>query len=187
MKRIAVIFIVTVLIIAGTVSVAMYEVGDKILDEALEQAVLAEDITDQPSEPGTPETGSPGGKTPAKSSAAESEMPVPGKTSELSSEQSAGDNVNATEPAVSTGGSQTAKQKLEKIKANVSASDKMKISAMVFNRLSQSQISELTGMLAGGISSKEMQRAKKIAYENFTESEIKMIKSMYYKYANLVF
>lgn len=73
-------------------------------------------------------------------------------------------------------------EKIKEIKDRVSAADKMKAGTLVLKRLSPSDIDELFAMLEDGVTKEEMERAKKMVYENFTAEEIAEIKEIYRRY-----
>jgi hypothetical protein len=89
----------------------------------------------------------------------------------------------STEPA----GSQAAiipVDKIQEIKDKVSWTDKITAATIVLDKLTKSDISELQGMLFGGLDKEESQKAKRIAYERFSPEEIEKVKELYYKYMN---
>ena len=72
--------------------------------------------------------------------------------------------------------------KLKEASQQVPINEKVEITKIVVSRLSASEISKLSAMLAGGISEEEKRTAKEIVYSSFTSEEIEHLKSLYYKY-----
>ena len=71
---------------------------------------------------------------------------------------------------------------IKDVKDEVTSADKVVAASMVMKKLSASDISTLQGMLSGGLSAEEKEKAKDIAYARFTEEEIAKIKELYHKY-----
>ena len=71
---------------------------------------------------------------------------------------------------------------IKDVKDEVTSADKVVAASMVMKKLSASDISALQGMLSGGLSAEEKEKAKDIAYARFTEEEIAKIKELYHKY-----
>lgn len=71
---------------------------------------------------------------------------------------------------------------IKDVKDEVTSADKVVAASMVMKKLSASDISTLQGMLSGGLSAEEKEKAKDIAYSRFTEEEIAKIKELYHKY-----
>lgn len=74
------------------------------------------------------------------------------------------------------------KEKLEQIKTSVTPKDKVTAAKIVVTELDKSDISQLTKLSAGGITSEEKTEMKEIVYSKLTPQEIEQIKAMYYKY-----
>lgn len=197
LKRLSVIVIVFILLVSGVVSIALYKVGDRVFDEVIEQALAAE-IEDEYSNSSASGEAIPAG-APEKQSNDIIPMPTPESvTANIDDRQKqeptptpiAPEAASTTGQSARSGGEevkavvepQITKEKIENIKEEVTAADKMSMATLVFKKLSQEDIAELTKMAAGGITDDEKEKMKRFALEKFTEEEIKEIKGMYYKY-----
>lgn len=74
----------------------------------------------------------------------------------------------------------------EKIEDRISREDKRAIMRLIGSRLTSSDISYLSGLLKGGLSSAEKKEAKKIALSRFSSAEMQEIKGFYRKYIGLI-
>lgn len=180
-KRIVGIAVVIILFISGVASVALYKVGDRVFDEMIEQAMLPDDTPTTPSELGTKNTADQQKQEPSPIPTAPAVMPTIEKPTAEPTKQPA---KSASEAVKTDNSLQIPKQKIEEIKEDVTASDKMTMAALVFKKLKQQDIEQLLKMATGGITSDEREKMKKLALERFTAEEIKQIKAMYYKYMN---
>jgi len=75
-------------------------------------------------------------------------------------------------------------QKMNEIKNQVTAPEKVTAAVMVMSKLSTAEINQLKSLLAGGLTAEEKAKAKSIAFANFSSKEIEEIKDMYTKYMN---
>lgn len=200
LKRILLITSVTLVLLVGTVFVVLYNIGDRILEEAI-NSQLSEALSDEAL--AAAENDESSGQ--ADQDAVETQ-PNPGTDSQIApaDETPKPEMIDAGEPA-DTGGpadvgeenvSKPAKatpkppkkvvkipvQKVKEIKEQISPTDKVEAAALVIKRLSKEDIDTLTQLLSGGITAEEKEKAKEIMFSRFTEEEITRIKEMYIKY-----
>lgn len=192
MKKVILIIVLCVIAISGVILVVMYNMGDRLIAEAIRSDLLAEENTtaDQPVEAKKDvensqeqNVGTTNGSNPTTGPTDNS------KTVDTSSEVAVSPDANkpkADKPKADKPKEQTKAVlpdvKLNEIKNEVSATDKIGAAALAIKRLSSSDISQLKGMLAGGLSEEELAKAKAMAYARFSEKEIEQIKEMYAKY-----
>lgn len=156
-KKILIALTVVIVFIAGVASVALYKIGDMVFDEVIDTQIaeLEQTIAD------------PAAETPAPIA----KDPIPSTTSTTAQPE------DKTDAVISV-----TKEKLEEVKDSVAPTDKMSAAKLVLNKLSQSDISNLTKLAAGGITPEEKEEVKAIVYSRFTPEEIEEIKALYIKY-----
>lgn len=166
-KKIILIVIITLVVIQGAAFVALYFVGDKMIESVIESdfdKVLDENIADD--------------KVLEKN---ENENASSAKTTENVKDNSSG--TKQTEQ-----GTQTKEKKvltvsqMKEAKDKVSSFEKVKVASVVLRKLSMSEINDLKGMTANGITEQEKEQVKQILDSKFSSSELDEIKSMYIKY-----
>lgn len=159
MKKIILITLVILLIVALGIFAGMYYIGDRIVNETIDESFsLLDDIG--------PELGSMGGDVSNSSDASEG---FDSKTGKSDSAQQK---------------SQLSAEKINQIKKKITAQDKMTAATIVMSKLSTDDIKELKSMLAGGLTEEEKDKAQKIALDKFTDEDIERFKEMYNKYMN---
>lgn len=84
-------------------------------------------------------------------------------------------------PVIPTAEVMTSKE-IKNASDGIPVKEKLEVTKMVVSKLSGSEISMLSAMATGGISSEEKKKAKELVYSRFTPQEIEYIKSLYYKY-----
>lgn len=73
-------------------------------------------------------------------------------------------------------------KKVQEIKEQVTAMDKMTAATLALKRLSTDDIEVLKDLMNGGLTAEKKKQAVKIAYARFTAEEIVQIKELYHKY-----
>ncbi len=180
MKKVVLIIILCVFAVGGVALVVMYNLGDRLIAEAILNDLLSEENTaaDQPVE-------STKGTENLQEQRTDNKLqPVETTNSHEAAENtdaSNKDNVDKPEPSEPKKPALLDAQ-VNEIKDEVSASDKITAAALAIKRLSSSDINTLKGMLAGGLSEEELSKAKALAYARFTKDEIAQIKEMYARY-----
>ena len=96
-------------------------------------------------------------------------------------------NINDIEKGENSSGTSSDKQtnttvSQPEIPPEVTEEDKVLAMRMITQKLTFSDIQLLMSMYDGGLSAKEREDAKKMAYEKFTPEEIEVIKELYEKY-----
>lgn len=198
-KRRKIFFVlVTLILVAGVAAVGLYEVGDRVLDNAfdsyasgienaLEQAeddTAAYEGASAPSKEGIQPKPSPNTDTKTQRSTStdvqQQNTPMPAAPSKAQANEQYPTTQQPTKDSIPS--IQMTKDKIEDIKASVTPNDKMAAATLVLSRLSQSDINHLTKLAAGGITPEEKAEIKAIVYSRFTQAEIEKIKEMYLKY-----
>jgi hypothetical protein len=207
MKKIIISITIVIFVLAGIALVVMYNLGDRIIEEAIKGNLLSIDTAAAE-------------KTPEDSVENNGTKPVQNENAGTADENSAGNNPDATAPAPGGKEGQAAApdkggnagkpasgekpadnkpkpadtkpkpaeeteltpERINQIKNEVSAADKISAAALALKRLSASDIKELTDMLNHGLSKADREKAKALAYARFTPDEIEKIKEMYEKY-----
>ena len=198
-------------LVIGIYLVVMYKLGDRIINEVIDQQLaqleqLEQQIQQEQNNPNIIQSEAPTiqNETPVilnEDSVILSEAPVilsealvilseaknpntPLNNSNASQNQNPDTTENTTQvPKNETSNpTEITREKLENIKGNIAAGDKVAIANFVFKKLTQDDIKEITAMIAGGLTSDEKKRAKQIAYSRFSDSEIKTIIQLYNKY-----
>lgn len=173
-RKLILIILINIIIIAGIAGETLYKLGDEVFDEVLEVQIDQIDKV-------VKETQSDSNKE---------EQAITVTASPINKESKPSTTVKkpkkslGSEPQISKLSSelQISKEKLEEIKESITPSDKIVAAALVLAKLDQSDIKELTDLSVGGITSEEKEKMKTIVYSRFTEEEIEKIKGMYIKY-----
>jgi hypothetical protein len=213
MKKIikVIIFILTSWVLAaGVYLLVMYQLGDRILDEVIDQQLAQLELIEQQLQQSEQieEIEQQQSQVPLNSSADSTHVKKPqynksdtqksnvtntsdkdkGQTSYSTAESSSSDA--SMEPSVVNTNTKTevnknmeiSREKLDDVKDKITASDKVAIAYLVMKKLKQEDIKELTAMAAGGLTPEEKKRAKAIAYSRFSKDEINIIMELYTKY-----
>lgn len=179
-------------LIAAMGMAAMYKIGDKIIEKALE-AEISDALSDINGNDTQIETTKeeiietdPKGDT-RKVTGDKPSVSKPSTLSESNKGTDVGGKAKGNQTLSLDGETEAVKdgmtpEKIKEIKDRVSAADKMTAATLVLKRLKQSDISELIKMLEGGITADEKERAKRLVYERFTADEAEEIKEIYRKY-----
>ena len=179
MKKAVLIIILCVFAIGGVALVVMYNLGDRLIAEAILNDLLSEENTagDQPVE-------SAKGIDNLQEQQKDNNLKPVETDNNSDPKESDENNKNKVDKPISKAPTKPAliDVQVNEIKDEVSASDKITAAALVIRRLSSSDVSQLKGMLTGGLSEEELAQAKALAYARFTEDEISQIKEMYAKY-----
>lgn len=203
MKKRILCTLVIITAIVGGYYFAMYQIGNKIIDEAIDQQLAQLQLLEQQlaesdpivgnnpsvilSEVKNPETPTPNptvGNSPRvvpNATEPNPNAPVPDPivgNVPRGVPQAPAPNPNTSTPDPNT---ITASQ-LEAAKSKITANDKVSIANLVLKKLTSADIQELTNMLSGGLTPEEKKRAKQIAYSRFTQDEISAIYELYTKY-----
>lgn len=172
----------SILLILGIAAFAfLYNIGDRIVEESLEN--IEKIVEPKNSDSKSIEEKEENKENEQKIENEDVTKVTENSTKEVGSEikqevmESQEDKVNNTE---------VTKEEIKEAKDSVTVVDKATIAAMVMKNLTASDIAELQGLAAGGLTTEEKQRAKEIAYSRFTPQEIETIKDMYTKYLNSV-
>lgn len=192
MKKFIIIALIILVVLASGILAGLYIIGDKIIDEALDMSIPTvsngSDETDQ-DVPGTTASNAPGRGANTNDDQAAENTGEPPQSIRLS--PPSGTEDTAVVPnTFENKDSKTAKEKaqlitvekMNEIKEQVTAQDKVSAAAMVMSRLSSGEKNKLRGMLSGGLTAEEKAEAKRIAYSHFSSQEITEIKEMYSKY-----
>lgn len=78
------------------------------------------------------------------------------------------------------------KDKVYDISERISFADKRRIIHLVSKKLSSRDINYLLGLFKGGLTPQEKKKALELAFERFTQQEIKEIQALYNKYKKYV-
>jgi len=175
---------------AGIYLVFMYQVGDRIINEVIDQQLAQLDQLEQniPENNSASVENSPniGNDTPVilseaknpdtvdNSPRAVSQPKVDNNTSVILSE--------AKNPAPLPKQPEITRDQLVEVKDKITSGDKVAIANFVMKKLTQDDIKELTNLVAGGLTLEEKRRAKEIAYSRFSGDEINTIITLYAKY-----
>ncbi|MEA4846448.1 MAG: hypothetical protein VB106_04345 [Clostridiaceae bacterium] len=192
LKRIAFIIAVFMLFVSAAAFAVLYRVGDRIADELIEQLLTFEAESE-------PDTGTAALQQQGDATMAHGIPPAPeNEPAPIEPpKQPSGSSTLAKQPSdmpsgqkdrgeetgpIAAAGFQISRERIEEIKGEVTAEDKMSMTAMVLKKLSQQDVERLIKMAAGGITADEKKEMKKLALERFTAEEINEIKKMYDKY-----
>ncbi len=209
MRKVIISIAIAILILAGIALVVMYNMGDRIIEEAIKNELLSEAAPDTGKAPEAQDEGGTEKTEQGKNEGASNS--APDNNSSGNGIPESDNSGGASGPAA--GGDKTAKpgetggvekptaggkapeakpkpaeepvltpEKIEQIKDEVSAADKISAAALVLKRLSSEDIKVLKDMLDNGLSGADREKAKALAYSRFTEEEIEKIKEMYEKY-----
>jgi hypothetical protein len=185
-KKFLIIAAVVVIILAGVAVVVMYNIGDRLIEEAIAGDMLTSEPVQEPT-----------GNTSSAGADVFDEKQVTPTPSPMSSNTEGNASTSVTpEPAAKTSNSsnpntqvkpaeakkEITTDKIAEIKAEVAPTDKISAAALVLKRLSAGDVNELKNLMADGLTAEEKEKAKQIAYSRFTEQEINEIKAMYSKY-----
>lgn len=194
MKKVLIAIAVSVIIIAGIALIVMYNVGDRLIEEAITSDILSskdvpidQDNASAIENEKVEETqaASSVSVTPVPEQASVSSTPTPELTKTPESNNSTQKPLSKAEQKVAQKAAEEKKittEKIVEIKNEVAPTDKISAAALILKRLSADDINVLKGYLSGGLSAEEKEKAKQIAYSRFTAEEISEIKSMYSKY-----
>lgn len=185
----------TAALMAGVYLLIMYQLGNRIVNEVIDQQLaqldqqLQQPVENDPSvilseakNPDTPENASNvvDGPNVILSAAKNPDTPKNSPSVILSEAKNLGTpkndpNIIQQQPAITV-------SELETVKDKVTPNDKVYIANMVLKKLTSADIEELMSMLPGGLTPEEKKRAKEIAYSRFSGDEISTIIEMYVKY-----
>jgi hypothetical protein len=204
-KRMLSTILIIIFLVAGTTTVVLYKLGDRIFNEVIDMQIteIEKIVEAAESEEVKPSIDNIPVVTPVPLQQSEQPKTTVPKTSNAQptgeTQNPATQPINTAEiPATEPTGSiqiptakadinsnqdlQITKDKLENIKEAVTPSDKMAAATLVLGKLSKSDINHLTQLSTGGITSEEKEEMKKIVYSRFTAAEVEQIKEMYIKY-----
>lgn len=178
MKKKVIFIAISVLIFCASIgALVLYNIGDMIVDSAIESA-LSVTVSTPSVSPVETILPSPDSAVPsALATDTESVTPNAEATTTTTNAASASSsNADAPEPK------QYTVSEIEDIKNSVSVEDKFSMSKMVLNNLTKEDIDYLTGLMSGGLTAEEKAAAKSICYARFSAEEIGEIYSFYKAY-----
>lgn len=161
MKKIIIGSAIAIFVIAGITLMVMHNLGDMIINEVISNEIGTSEITSTLGE---------------NNSTVSKDVNTNSNKSNNKLDKNA-DNSNVTGPKRIF-----SPREIERIKSNVTFSDKISAATFVITRLSVSEIIRLKEMMIDGITEEEKTEAKKIVYSNFTKSEISKLIEIYKKY-----
>ena len=196
MKKVVICILIVILLISAVTVTVMYKLGEKFLEEMMlsdseELENITLDMVDGDRTMKAKESGGNGifdeggsnrlngnGENTDNTKGNSDGLDILNKKGELQHGQSGNEDALPSKNSKR----EITKNKLQQIKEEVTFFDKMAAASLVVKRLSTEDITELKGLAEGGLSPTEKKKAKEIAYEKFTNDEIKEIKKIYYKY-----
>lgn len=183
LRKALIIIFAAVLVLGGTALAVLYYMGDRIIEEAIKDEISLETSesgqalqTDGSDGTGTVET--------SGTASTDSQQQTDTSNPNLSGEQTSGssEKITSNKKTSKKKSAVIAESKIAEIKKEVTAEDKISAAALILKRLSADDINALKNMLAGGLSTEEKEKAKRLAYSRFTSAELAEIKEMYEKY-----
>lgn len=96
--------------------------------------------------------------------------------------QAAADDSKVDEKVKGADAQVVSKGDLQAVSQQVPMQEKVEITKIVMSKLSGAEISELTAMASGGITTEEKKKAKDIVYSKFTPAEIEYLMELYNRY-----
>lgn len=188
MKKVIIIIIAVLLLIAIGTIIGLNKLGSEIIDRFIDSELASIGQANQSAEVKQ-------GDTETDIDSNEGDNPSQTGSPAASSNDDASQNTSGTDidnlaQYRSTGAQVNDKnqtkvitiQKANEIKHQVTSKDKVTAAALVIKRLSSKDISELKKLMNGGLTAEKKQKAIKIAYARFTPEEIVQIKELYRKY-----
>lgn len=199
MKKIVIGVIIGLLVLTGGTLIVLEKIGDMMINALIDSELqgLNDDLDNLLADP-TPlpsdfnNTATP--EAQPEATPEQSAVPQGTEASQPPSTPNASETGGKSSPTPSSKPGTTATPKpsptatpitvtqIQSVKDEVTSADKVVAASMVMKKLSASDISTLQGMLSGGLSAEEKEKAKDIAYSRFTEEEIAKIKELYHKY-----
>ncbi|MFA6309519.1 MAG: hypothetical protein WC677_07255 [Clostridia bacterium] len=161
MKKIIIGSTIAIFVIAGITLLVMQNIGDMIINEVISNEIGTSEIT---------------------SDLGKNNSTVSKDVNTNSNENNDKPNKNADNSNVTESKRIFSPQEIERIRSEVTFSDKISAATFVLTRLSVSEIIRLKEMMNGGVTAEEKAEAKKIVYSNFTKSEISKLIEIYNKY-----
>ena len=176
---------VTIMFLAGVYLLVMYQLGDRIFNEIIEQQLaqleqLEKEFSDTGSINSDENTDNASNQTSQPS--IEKKPPVneggsaAGSAGDIKETDAGKDGNEGKVPIVIT------REKLESAKVKITASDKVTVANFLLKKLTKEDVNELTSMLSRGLTAEDKKRAKEIAYARFTKEEIETVIELYTKY-----
>lgn len=186
MKKWIIGLVVTIMFLAGVYLLIMYQLGDRIFNEIIEQQLahleqLEKEFSDTGSINSDENVDNASNQTSPQPSI-EKKSPVneggsaAGPTGDIKETDAGKDGNEEKVPIVIT------REKLESAKVKITASDKVTVANFLLKKLTKEDVNELTSMLSRGLTAEDKKRAKEIAYARFTKEEIETVIELYTKY-----
>lgn len=178
MKKKVILTVILVLVFTASVAgLVLYNIGDMIIDSAIDSALSVTDAAPElsPTEASSPDVAitQPVDQTPDAES-----VPTNAAAETATTPTAATSSPSAPTPEPK----QYTTSEIQDIKNSVTVEDKLSISAMVLNKLSQDDINYLTSLLSGGLTAEEKAAAKAICFARFDSEEIGKIYDYYKAY-----
>ena len=176
---------VTIMFLAGVYLLIMYQLGDRIFNEIIEQQLAQlEQLEKEFSDTGTITSDENADNSSNQTSQPSTEKkppvneggPAAGSTGDIKETDAGKDGNEEKAPIVIT------REKLESAKVKITASDKVTVANFLLKKLTKEDVNELTSMLSRGLTAEDKKRAKEIAYARFSKEEIETVIELYTKY-----
>lgn len=183
MKKLIYTIISILVIIIFCITFFLYKVGDKVVDELFNNTMeLDQAYSNHGTDPRIPynknkNEESSNIKTSSEKKSIDSTEHENTKIEEFSSKSSSLDSYDHSKAMTVP-----SKEKLQEIKNNITAADKIFIASSVLQKFTSEEISQMQNMAQNGLDTKEKAVIKKIVSARLTKDDITRLKQMYYKY-----